>query len=101
MTPPAPMLVHVTITSVVVTFWGAIIFGGWPFKAVIRNEVAAGLVLLVACYVVNYLLFRIFFDYGFIERLADEHRREQRDWSANLWCLLNLSVWYERWIEPN
>ena len=66
-TPPAPMLVHVTITSVVVTFWGAIIFGGWPFKAVIRNEVVAGLVLLAACYVVNYLLFRIFFDYGFME----------------------------------
>jgi asparagine synthase (glutamine-hydrolysing) len=41
---------------------------------------------------------RNFFDYGFIRRLADEHRREQRDWSANLWCLLNLSVWYDRWI---
>ncbi len=41
---------------------------------------------------------RNFFDYGFIERLADEHRREQYDWSANLWCLLNLSVWYARWI---
>jgi asparagine synthase (glutamine-hydrolysing) len=41
---------------------------------------------------------RNFFDYGFIEQLADEHRREQRDWSANLWCLLNLSVWYDRWI---
>ena len=41
---------------------------------------------------------RNFFDYGFIERLADEHRREQYDWSANLWCLLNLSVWYDRWI---
>src|SRR6266480_4511680 len=37
---------------------------------------------------------RNFFDYGFIQRLADEHRREQRDWSANLWCLLNLSLWY-------
>ena len=42
---------------------------------------------------------RNFFDYGFIQRLADEHRREQRDWSANLWCLLNLSVWYDRWID--
>jgi asparagine synthase (glutamine-hydrolysing) len=41
---------------------------------------------------------RKFFDYGFIERMADEHRREVKDWSANLWCLLNLSVWYERWI---
>jgi len=44
---------------------------------------------------------RNFFDYGFIKRLADEHRRQQRDWSANLWCLLNLTAWYERWIEPN
>jgi asparagine synthase (glutamine-hydrolysing) len=41
---------------------------------------------------------RNFFDYKFVEQLADEHRREQRDWSANLWCLLNLSVWYDRWI---
>jgi len=41
---------------------------------------------------------RNFFDYGYIERLADEHRREVRDWSANLWCLLNLSLWYDRWI---
>ncbi|HEV8588569.1 MAG TPA: asparagine synthase (glutamine-hydrolyzing) [Pyrinomonadaceae bacterium] len=42
---------------------------------------------------------RNFFDYKFIERLVDEHRREQNDWSAHLWCLLNLSVWYDRWIK--
>jgi len=41
---------------------------------------------------------RNFFDYSFIQRMADEHRRQSRDWSANLWCLLNLSLWYERWI---
>ena len=41
---------------------------------------------------------RNFFDYDFITHMADEHRREQRDWSANLWALLNLTVWYERWI---
>ena len=41
---------------------------------------------------------RNFFDYEYIGRLADEHRREQRDWSANLWCLLNLTLWYEHWI---
>ena len=37
-------------------------------------------------------------DYSFITRLVDEHRREVRDWSGNLWCLLNLSVWFDRWI---
>src|SRR5256885_4025077 len=41
---------------------------------------------------------RDFFDYEFINRMADEHRREVRDWSANLWCLLNLSLWYDHWI---
>ena len=41
---------------------------------------------------------RKFFDYDFISRMADEHRRETKDWSANLWCLLNLSVWYDRWM---
>lgn len=46
---------------------------------------------------------RNFFDYSFIQRLADEHTREVRDWSANLWCLLNLSLWYDHWIagKPN
>jgi len=41
---------------------------------------------------------RGFFDYEFINRMASEHRRQVRDWSANLWCLLNLSAWYDRWI---
>jgi asparagine synthase (glutamine-hydrolysing) len=41
---------------------------------------------------------RNFFDYSFISQMADEHRRGLRDWSANLWCLLNLAVWYDRWI---
>ena len=43
---------------------------------------------------------REFFDYAYIERMLDEHRRGAHDWSFHLWCLLNLSLWYERWIEP-
>jgi asparagine synthase (glutamine-hydrolysing) len=42
---------------------------------------------------------RGFFDYDFINWMADEHQRGTKDWSANLWCLLNLSVWYDRWIK--
>jgi len=42
---------------------------------------------------------REFFDYQFINRMADEQRRGVTDWSANLWALLNLSVWYDRWIK--
>ena len=43
---------------------------------------------------------RKLFDYDFIARLIDEHQRGARDWSFHLWALLNVSLWYERWIEP-
>lgn len=65
--PPTPMLAMCSIVSVVITFWAAIIWGGWPFTSLIKNPVAAGLTMLVVCYVVNYGLFRIFFDYGFMQ----------------------------------
>ena len=42
---------------------------------------------------------RNFFDYQFVQQLADEHRSERQDWSAHLWALLNVSVWYDRWIK--
>jgi hypothetical protein len=65
--PPTPMLAMCSIVSVVVTFWAAIMWGGWPFTSLIKHPVAAGLVMLVACYVVNYALFRVFFDYRFMQ----------------------------------
>jgi hypothetical protein len=65
--PPTPMATMCAIVSVVITFWLAIMWGGWPFTAVVKNRVAAGLVLLVACYLINYALFRVFFDYGFMK----------------------------------
>jgi tryptophan-rich sensory protein len=66
-TPPTPMLTQLLITSVVVTFWLAIMWGGWPFTALIKNPIAAGLAVLVACYVINYIFFRIFFNYEFLK----------------------------------
>ncbi len=65
--PPTPMLAMCSIVSVVITFWAIIMWGGWPFTAVIKSPVAAGLTALVVCYIVNYLLFRLFFDYGFMQ----------------------------------
>ena len=65
--PPAPMLMVYIIASVVIMFWLTIMFGGWPFLNLIKHPVAAGLVILAACYIINYLLFRIFFDFGFMK----------------------------------
>ena len=66
-TPPGPVPSHAIIVSVVVTFWATIVFGAWPFKTLFKNDVVAGLAMLVACYVVNLLLFRLFFDYTFLQ----------------------------------
>ena len=38
-------------------------------------------------------------DYRFVARMLDEHRSRKRDWGFHLWALLNLSLWYERWID--
>ena len=38
-------------------------------------------------------------DYGFVAKMLDEHRQQKNDWGFHLWALLNLSLWYERWID--
>jgi hypothetical protein len=64
--PPTPMLMHLIIVWVPVTFWGAIIWAGFPFRPLVKNTVASGIAMLLACYAVNYLFFRIFFNYEFM-----------------------------------
>jgi asparagine synthase (glutamine-hydrolysing) len=39
-------------------------------------------------------------NYEFVGRMLDEHRNKTKDWGFHLWALLNLSLWYERWIDP-
>jgi hypothetical protein len=67
MSPPTPMLTQCLIASVAIVFWAAIMWGGWPFTTLIKNPIAAGLAMLVVCYAVNYILFRIFFNYEFMQ----------------------------------
>ncbi|HKR21627.1 MAG TPA: asparagine synthase (glutamine-hydrolyzing) [Pyrinomonadaceae bacterium] len=43
---------------------------------------------------------RNFLDYEFVGRMLHEHRNGTKDWGFHLWALLNLSLWYERWIDP-
>jgi asparagine synthase (glutamine-hydrolysing) len=37
---------------------------------------------------------------AYLERLWRRHLSGQFDHSYDLWCLINLGAWYERWIEP-
>ena len=65
--PPGPIPSHFVIIVVPTTFWLAIMWGGWPFTLVSKNPIVAGGLLLVTSYVLTYAIFRIFFDYGFME----------------------------------
>jgi len=38
-------------------------------------------------------------DYGFVARMLEEHRSRKHDWGFHLWAVLNLSLWYQRWID--
>ena len=38
-------------------------------------------------------------DYAFVGRMLEEHRKQSKDWGFHLWALLNLSLWYEQWID--
>jgi hypothetical protein len=67
MTPPGPIPSHYVIIVVPTTFWLAIMMGGWPFTKVSASPVVSGLVTLIAAYVVTYVVFRIFFNYDFMQ----------------------------------
>ncbi len=89
--PPTPMLAHATIISVVIMFWLAIMWGGWPFNS--------GLITLAACYVVTLILFRIFFNYDFMKGAPvyvaslDPHGLFNA-WSALIAAVTALSVMF-------
>ena len=42
---------------------------------------------------------RGFFDYDFVRSLWTQHLAGKVNYSFNIWSLLNLSLWYEHWIE--
>jgi asparagine synthase (glutamine-hydrolysing) len=42
---------------------------------------------------------RELFDYGFVRRLLTEHRKGRTNYAFFLWSLLNVSLWYDQWVE--
>ncbi len=42
---------------------------------------------------------RDYFDRDFVVQMLGQHRSGRAEWSFHLWALLNLSLWYERWID--
>jgi hypothetical protein len=65
--PPTPFLMMFIIIVVLTTFAGSIMWGGWPFMQMIKSPVAAGLAMLATCYLVAYIIFRVCFNYAFMQ----------------------------------
>jgi asparagine synthase (glutamine-hydrolysing) len=42
---------------------------------------------------------RDWFDYDFLRSIWRQHLSGRVNYSFNIWSILNLSLWYEHWIE--
>lgn len=65
--PPGPIPSQFAVIVVPTTFFMCIAFGGWPFTRLTRNMGVAGFMILVASYALTYALFRVFFNYEFLQ----------------------------------
>ena len=65
--PPTPFLMMFIIVVVLSTFAASIMWSGWPFMTMIKSPVAAGISMLAACYLAAYIIFRVFFNYSFMQ----------------------------------
>ena len=64
---PGPMLAFFSICVIVTTFFWTIGFGGWPFTAMTRNTVAAGLATWAGCYVVGFAIYWVCADFSYLQ----------------------------------
>jgi hypothetical protein len=65
--PPGPIPSHFAVIVVPTTFWLAIMWGGWPFNLFGGDAKFAGVMMLAASYVLTWVIFRMFFDYEFMQ----------------------------------
>ncbi|HEU4692537.1 MAG TPA: hypothetical protein VFS23_29450 [Vicinamibacterales bacterium] len=65
--PPGPIPSHFAVIVVPTTFWLTIMMGGWPFTKMTSNALVSGLLALIASYVITYIVFLVFFNYGFLQ----------------------------------
>jgi hypothetical protein len=65
--PPTPYAIMFIIFSVVVTFWLVTVMQCWPLTAISESAGFVGIGVWLLTYVLSYVLFSVFFDYGFFE----------------------------------
>jgi len=61
------MFAFFSICVIVTTFFWTIAFGGWPFIALIKNPVAAGLATWAGCYALGFAIYWLCCDFTYLE----------------------------------
>lgn len=63
---PTPQLMMLTIVTVIATFWLMVAWNAWPFAAIVQSPIPLGIVILLAAYLLAYLVFSLAFNYEFL-----------------------------------
>ena len=66
-TPPNPFVILFLVNTVPLTLALVLLFRCWPFTALSGHKGVAGLGTLVLAYVLTWVIFRVFFDFGFMK----------------------------------
>jgi len=74
-----PMLAHYFIMTIVVAMWMIPIWQCWPLTMTSKNPVIFGILTLVFTYLLAYVLWFMFFDYGMLREIGHPHYYEDLD----------------------
>jgi hypothetical protein len=66
-TPPNPFAILFCVQSVPVALVLVVLFRCWPFTALTKNKGLIGVGTFVLTYAITWVLFRVFFDFGFLK----------------------------------
>lgn len=73
----------------------------WPFAAPVEHWLRQGLGPFARSVILgSRLRQRDVFRYDRVEQLLSEHDRGTADHGVQIWTLMNLSAWYDHWIDP-
>lgn len=61
-----PMLIQYTILTIVVTLWMLPVMQCWPFTLISKDPFVFGILALIGCYIIAYIIWIIFYDYSML-----------------------------------
>ena len=74
-----PMLTQYAIMTIVVIIWVVTIWQCWPVTLLSKDPMVTGLLTLLYSYLMAYLLWTLFFDYGVLEQIGHPHYYQDVD----------------------